>query len=48
MLLIIFTELGWYREMKSRPLWDGIFVFFTQPFRQGTNVTLDEMRGWDL
>jgi hypothetical protein len=45
MLDIIITELGWYREMKSRPLWDGIFCVFNEPFRQGTNVKLDEMRG---
>ncbi|SEC40674.1 hypothetical protein SAMN05443246_3992 [Paenibacillus sp. GP183] len=29
MSFMIITELGWYREMKSRPLWGGIFLCFT-------------------
>ena len=29
MFFMIITELGWYREMKSRPLWGGIFLCFS-------------------
>lgn len=45
MVIIIPTELGWYREMNLVPYGTRFFVFFNEPFRQGTNVKWDEMRG---